>query len=275
MIKPLMNGMKWLLLAAGSLVLLAGFQLFILTEYTDLYFAWTIQPPLTGAFLGGGYFASFLIEFFASRKTKWAEARIAVPAVFTFTSLTLIATLLHMNRFHFNSPMMIAQVAAWFWLSIYAVVPPVLLLMWIRQYLAPGEDPARTSRFPTLLRLMLTVQAVIFLIAGVGLFVAPSIFAPYWPWTLTPLTSRAIGAWLIGIGVFAAHAVIENDYKRSSAGLVGYLAFGLLELVALLRYPANVHWLSTSAWLYLTILLSILIVGLYSCAKLPSISKIH
>lgn len=122
---------------------------------------------------------------------------------------------------------------------------------------------------------LLTAQAVIFLIAGVGLFVSPSIFAPHWPWTLTPLTSRAIGAWLIGIGVFAAHAVIENDYKRTSAGLVGYLAFGLLELVALLRYPTNVHWLRTSAWLYLAFVLRILIVGVYSCAKLSSLSKTH
>lgn len=73
--------MKWLLLAAGFLVLLAGFQLFILTEFTDQYFAWTIQPFITAAFLGGGYFASFLMEFLASRKKTWDEGRIVVPAV--------------------------------------------------------------------------------------------------------------------------------------------------------------------------------------------------
>jgi len=108
MIEPTSNGMKWLLRAAGFLVLLAGFQLFILTEYTDLYFAWTIQPFITAAFLGGGYFSSFLMEILASRKAQWAEARIAVPAVFTFTSLTLLATLLHLDRFHFNSASLIA-----------------------------------------------------------------------------------------------------------------------------------------------------------------------
>ena len=105
--------MKWLLLAAGFLVFLAGFQLFILTEYTDRYFAWTIQPYITAAFLGAGYFSSFLMEFLASRKKQWVDARIAVPAVLTFTTLTLIATLLHLDRFHFNSPSMLAQVATW------------------------------------------------------------------------------------------------------------------------------------------------------------------
>jgi hypothetical protein len=63
-IKPISNGMRWLLLVAGFLVPLAGFRLFILTEYTDQYFAWMIQPFITAAFLGGGYFASFLMEMF-------------------------------------------------------------------------------------------------------------------------------------------------------------------------------------------------------------------
>jgi hypothetical protein len=79
--------MRGLLLAAGALVFLAGFQLFILTGQTDLYFAWTIQPPLTAAFLGAGYFPSFLLEVLAAREREWARTRIAVPAIFTFTTL--------------------------------------------------------------------------------------------------------------------------------------------------------------------------------------------
>jgi hypothetical protein len=55
--------MRGLLLAAGALVFLAGFQLFILTEQTDLYFAWTIQPPLTAAFLGQDISQVFFLKF--------------------------------------------------------------------------------------------------------------------------------------------------------------------------------------------------------------------
>jgi hypothetical protein len=54
-IRSLSKGMRLLLFVAGGLVFLAGFQLFILAEQTDRYFAWTIQPLLTAAFLGGGY----------------------------------------------------------------------------------------------------------------------------------------------------------------------------------------------------------------------------
>ena len=39
--KALAPGMRWLLLIAGVLVLLAGLQLFVFTERTATYFAWT------------------------------------------------------------------------------------------------------------------------------------------------------------------------------------------------------------------------------------------
>lgn len=268
MIKPLILAMRRLLLLASLLVFLAGFPLFILTEYTDSYFAWTIQPPLTAAFLGAGYFSSFLLEYFASREDEWAKARIAVPAVFAFTTLTLIATLLHADRFHFSSPNVFARTAAWFWLAIYAVVPPAMLGIWIRQHRAQGQDPRRTSALPSLIRILLGAQSIILLAVGVGLFFAPTSVASYWPWKLTALTSQAIGAWLLGTGIFALHAVAENDLRRVKAGLASYFALGLLQLIAVLRYPTNIDWASPAAWLYLLLLWSILLVGLYGLTNL-------
>src|SRR5436309_8561225 len=35
---------------------------------------------------------------------SWANARVAVPAIWLFTALTLVATLLHFDQFHFSSP---------------------------------------------------------------------------------------------------------------------------------------------------------------------------
>jgi len=204
------------------------------------------------------------MELPASRKSKWPEGRIVVPAVFTFTTLTLIATLLHIDRFHFNSTAIFAQAAAWFWLSIYAIVPPVMLVMWIRQHRIPGEDPPRSAPLPILVRVVLAAQAAIMIAWGVGLFVDPGFILVSWPWKLTLLTSRAIGAWLIGIGVFVAHAVIENDYRRIRVGLISFLAFGVFEIIALLRYPTSLAWMSSSAWFYVALVVSILLVGLYS-----------
>ena len=264
MIKPISNGMKWLFLVAGFLVLLAGFQLFILTEYTDQYFAWTIQPFITAAFLGGGYFSSFLMEFLASRRTRWVEARVAVPAVFTFTTLTLIATLLHLDRFHFSSPGQLAQAAAWFWIGIYVIVPPAMLVMWYRQYHFPGDDPKRSTPLPTNLRILLIIEAIAMLVWGITLFADPAAFSASWPWKLTPLTSQAVGAWLIALGVFAVHATAENDYARIRIGAISYFFFGSFGIITLLRYPASFSWMTWSGWFYVALIASVLLTGLYS-----------
>ena len=54
-VKPIAPAMRWLLFAAAVLVFTAGFQLFVLTEHTGTYFAWTIANPLAAAFLGASY----------------------------------------------------------------------------------------------------------------------------------------------------------------------------------------------------------------------------
>jgi hypothetical protein len=265
--RPLSRGMRLLLLVAGGLVFLAGFQLFVLTQQTDRFFAWTIQPSLTAAFLGAGYWASFLLEVLAAREKAWARARIAVPAVFTFTTLTLIATLLHLDRFHFNSPNPIAQTAAYLWLAIYLIVPIGMLVFLLAQLRVPGSDPPRTLALPIWMVVALGLQGAIMLGTGVALFVAPQLVATIWPWKLTPLTGRAIGAWLIGVGVFAAHMAWENDFTRTKAGMISYTAFAALELLAIGRYPSDLNWANLGTWLYIFLILSVMLVGIYGLTK--------
>ena len=261
-VRPVIAPMRWLLYAASTLVFLAGLQLTVFPEQTDTYFAWTITPPLTAAFLGAAYWAAVPVELIAARQKIWARARVAVPAIWLFTTLTLVATLLHFGKFHFSSPIASAQGAAWFWLAIYVGVPVVMLLIGWLQIRTPGGDPPRGPAAATWMRALVLGQGVGMLAFGVGLFAIPDIIAPSWPWTLTTLTARAIGAWLIGIGVAALHANRENDVSRIRPLAGGYTAFALLELVAIARYTGNVNWSAPAAWVYLAFLLSVLPVGL-------------
>jgi len=256
--------MRWLLYVASALVFLAGLQLTFLTEQTDTYFAWTISPPLTAAFLGAAYWAAVPVEVIGARQTVWAKARVAVPAIWLFTTLTLVATLLHFDRFHFSSPIASAQGAAWFWLAIYATVPAAMLLIGWMQLRAPGRDPLRGAPAPLWMRIVVLAQGGGMLVFGAGLFIAPTVVGTLWPWTLTALTGRAIGAWLIGIGFAAIHANWENDFARIQPLAGGYTAFAILELVALARFSGNMNWNAPAAWVYLVFLLSILPVGLFS-----------
>src|SRR2546428_13274419 len=174
-ILPLTKWMRWLLYAASLLVFLAGFQLTVFSEQTATYFAWEIKPPyITAAFLGAAYWAAVPVEVIAARQRSWAEARIAVPSIWLFTSLTLVVTLVHSDKFHFSSPVLSAQGAAWFWLAIYAGVPVAMLLIGVHQIPGPGEDPPHGPAPPAWMRIAVLVQGGGMLALGVGLLALPA-----------------------------------------------------------------------------------------------------
>jgi hypothetical protein len=255
--------MRRMLLVASLLVFLVGIQLFILTEQTDRFFAWTIASPLTAAFLGAAYWASFAIELAAARQRTWARARIAVPSVVIFTGLTLVVTLMHLDRFHFGDPDPLTRFAAWVWLSVYVVVPPLLLVLLAGQLRAPGIDMPRIAPLPAWVLIVLGAHAALLTIIGAALLIAPVAAAPLWPWALTPLTARAIGAWAFALGIAAAHSIAENDWARIHVATVSYTAFGILEVIALARYPGEFAWNTPQGWVFLLFLASILVVGIY------------
>src|SRR5438094_7950435 len=261
-VRPLIIPMRWLLYAASTLVFLAGLQLTVFTEQTATYFAWTIMRPLTAAFLGASYWAAVPVEIIAARQSTWASARVAVPAIWLFTTLTLVTTLLHFDLFDFApSAVLSAQAAAWFWLASYAGVPVAMLLIWILQVRAPGTVPPRGPPAPMWMRFLVLGQGVGMLAVGVALFLAPDAVKGGWPWGLTTLTARATGAWLIGIGFAAFHASRENDFLRIRPLAGGYIALAILQFVAILRYFGDVNWSSPAALLYVAFLACVLPVG--------------
>lgn len=256
-------GMRRLLAIAAMLVFIAGIQLFVLTDHTDAYFAWTIIPPITTAFLGAGYWSSCILEVLAARRKEWARTRIAVPSAFTFTTLTLVATLLDLNKFHFGAAQFGAQLAAWAWLVVYVLVPSLFLAAVLRQLRVPGTDPPRNLRMPRGLRRVLWAQGAVMALFGLLLFLIPQTVAPIWPWNVTPLSGRAIAAWLLAMAVAAFHALWEDDLDRVLPAIVSYAVFGVLQIVAVMRYGPFIRWSNASAWVYFAFCVAILITGIW------------
>ncbi len=261
-IKALIPGMRIMLLVASALVFSVGISLYVLTEQTDRYFAWTIQSALTAAFLGGAYWSSCVLEFLAARERHWANARTAVPAVIVFTTLTLVVTLLHLDRFHFNAPELFTRAGTWFWLAVYACVPIILLGLLVWQMHAPGIDPPRSQPMPGLMRLIQGLLGVFLMLLGMIMLISPVALIPMWPWALTALTARAVGAWMLGLGVAAGHCAFEGDLRRGRTVFISIIVFCMLQLIALARYASEFAWASTQANIYLAILLVIGLIGI-------------
>lgn len=254
--RPVATAMRFILLLASGLVFVAGVQLFVLTEHTDRFFAWEIGFPLSAAFLGAGYWAACILELFSSREERWVNARPAVPAVWLFTTLTAIATVVHFDIFDTGN------VFAWAWIVIYFTVPIALGLALVVQLRTPGVDPPRRQHLPQWLRGVLAVLVVSMFSIGGGLFLAPTTFERVWPWELTPLLGRAIGAWLIGAGTLKLQVIWENDWRRSRVSFLTLLAWGLLLFVAVGRYREAVTW-DVHLGAFLFGLVCVVAVGLY------------
>ncbi len=263
-VRRLTGAMRGLLVVAGVLVVLAGVQLFVFPLRTATYFAWTIQPPMTAVFLGAAYWSSAVFEWMGARSRTWAGARIAVPTVFVFTTLTLVVTLVHLEKFHLGAEFPgSTRAVTWAWIAIYAVVPVLMAVVWVAQARVPGTDPPRTAPLPAALTALVAAQAVLFVVVGLLLLVRPA-SATWWPWTVTPLTGRAIGAWVLSLGVAAAHAVLERDAVRLRPAAGADVAFALLQGVALLRHGGDLDWRSATSWVYVAVLVAMFGIGTWT-----------
>jgi len=257
--RPLTPQLRALLAGFAGLALIAGFLLFPLAEETDRFFSWTIQPPLTAAFLGAAYWAAFILIGWSARRATWEEV---VPALVPVTVIAvglLAATLIHLDKFDLDS------LFGWFWLAVYCIVPVALAVL-VRQQLAVPPQPgaAATTPIPGLLRVTLAAQGLVMAAIGVVLWVSPSSADTVWPWLLTPLTGRAVGTFLIGFAAAAAFAAVDNRVERLRGAAYAYAALGALELLAALIFGE--HFDDGEQGIYITFAASVMLVGLAGSA---------
>ena len=180
-----------------AFVLLYGFP-----GETDRLWAWPIKSHMTSmllasAYLGGCYF--FLRVLLVER--RWAAVRAGFVSVALFATLLGVATVLHWDKFAHG------KVAFWLWAGLYFTAPFLVVAAWLanQRYAArPAPDQPRLGRMP---RRVVSDLGGLAVLTGLVMFVAPARVITVWPWPLTPLTCRVVGATFClgaaGLGVLA------------------------------------------------------------------------
>lgn len=234
--------MRAVLYMAAVFVLIAGLPLYVFSTETAEYFAWTIDPPLTAATLGACYWAAGLAEFNSARARNWTEGRVAVLGVLAFTTLTNLPTLQNMSAYNFD------KMQAYVWIATYLAVPPLMGWMWYQQRKIPGIDPPKTAPLPLFLVAALALIAVSFIGYGLALMIWPEAAGAFWPWNLNPkdslykqFTEPYMGCWLVGLGLVAAQAAREGDFRRCRPVFGPLFLLGLLQAGAVWRYGEVLH----------------------------------
>jgi hypothetical protein len=254
--KPFLNGMRSPVVGPLTRFLI-GVPLVFLTTRTADYFAWTIEPPMTAAFLGANYWASALLAILAARETLWANGRVSVWVAVAFAPLTTLATLLHLDQFHLDT------FFGWFWIVAYTIYPIQIAYFLTKQLKVSGGDPPRERRLPLWVRAVCGAQAVVLIPLGIALFLSPGSVAGLWPWELPPLSAQVVAAWCLAFGVLAAGSVYENDYLRTRCALLGFPFLAAMQALMLLRFSEDLRWEDPSAWVYVAFIASYFVLGAY------------
>ena len=117
-----------------------GPMLFLLPDRTDVTWAWQIRPDMSVIVVGAGYiFGACAITTLLIRN-QWHALNSAIFATWLFSVAMLLATLLHLDRFHKDTLPFGA------WAALYVITPflvPWLVLRNHRLYGAPNMTRAK------------------------------------------------------------------------------------------------------------------------------------
>jgi hypothetical protein len=228
---------------------IAGLILVILLDAAQLLFfypartgelwAWKLQPEVTAMVLGSVYAggAYFFARIFIG--APWPRVAAGFPAVIVFVWMAGIASLLHLDRFIKDGVPFVA------WAVLYVVTPflvPWLVARDYRLYGAPSGPPV-----PRALTVALGVVGGALLAIGVLFLIAPDVAIDSWPWPLTPLTARIVGAVLAMYGTVWLAVAVHRTWAGARIPLESH-AIGLaLLLLGIIRGEDAVDWDSALA----------------------------
>jgi hypothetical protein len=183
-----------------------------------------------------------------------------MPGVTLFLWVTLVTTLIHLDKFHFSGSVS-GQFAAWAWLVIYVADPILVTYALFLQRQSPGTDPPRVDELSPSYRLALQLTGTAFALLGTTMVIVPSTVIDRSPFPLTPLTSRTIGAWVLAMGVVFLTMAWENDRDRIRPAAVACMVAPALLLIGMIRYADQFSW-NASGWTYLIMITLIAAMGI-------------
>jgi len=225
---------------------------------TKTNFAWPIQPVVMAAVLGGFYITSaplFLLPLFAKR---WEMIRVMILPAALFSSLQLVATFLHWDKFS------VGTVPFYVWFASYLLPPPIFVSAYLWHQRQAASRPATSNDpLPVWLSWLLVICGSGLTIGAMLVFIFPGLLIPIFPWQLTPLTARSLCAWLIAVGAIMLAMSRENDRTRTRLATPMLMLLLPVLLLQMLRYADEVNWSNPVVWLSLILFAIIGFCGLY------------
>jgi hypothetical protein len=224
-------------------LVLAFVVLFPWPSDTRRLFAWEIKPAMSPMVLGSVYLGGAYFFFRAVRSSKWHTVAGGFLPVGTFASLMAITTVLHWDRF------IHANLAFWLWVALYFTTPFIVFAVFFRnqRHYEPGTDG--DLKIPPAAATAIVVAAAAAVLTSAFLYLFPHQAIDIWPWKLTPLTARMLGA-IFALGLAGFGAARERRWSATRILLQVEGLMLLLILVAGVRARSEFDVSNVLTWLF-------------------------
>ena len=261
---------RWVSLTLSIILVLAVAVLWGTPDRTEDRWAWTIRPDMTPIFIGSVYAGGaffFARVFFARRFHPVAPGLLGAIVL---TSLILITTLVHWERFNHGDAPLAGALAFYGWVAIYGLAPVLLAFLFVRNRRTDARRPeTEDTEVPRSARLAAQVIAVLAVAGAALLLLFPSTAIDVWPWDLTPLTSRVLGCCVAAIA--AVMFGVSTDARWSGWRFViqTLLVFAVFLLIGTLRSWSDLDEDNALTWVYLGSVVGglVVLVALYSAQE--------
>jgi hypothetical protein len=185
----LLSPTKWTARAVIPVLVAAFVILYGFPGDTMRLWSWMICPEMNALLMGGGYLAGAYFFTRVARAREWHLVSAGFVAVTVFSTLLMIATILHWDTFNHD------HVSFWAWLGLYATTPVLLPVLWVKNRRTdPGKPSRRDTRLPQGLGIAVGIGGALQLAFALAIFVWPQLIEDFWPWEMEPATTRALSA---------------------------------------------------------------------------------
>ncbi len=243
---------RWTSLLVLAFLVPAVIILWFLPGETEELWAWTISPDLTPIFMGSVYGAGAYLLVRLYRSQQWHPFSAGVLGVATFAAVNLVVTLIHWERFNQGDAPFLAATAFYVWVALYVVSPPLIIALWLRNRrtdtVSPGPDEVIV---PPPIRLAARGLAVGGFLGAAVFLLWPDGAIDLWPWELSPLTSRVLGASAGQVGVISLALSFDQRWSSWRVLVQTFLVATALLLVGAARGYNDFDEANPITWLYL------------------------
>jgi hypothetical protein len=211
---------------------------------TKRLFAWAIKPTMSAMVLGSVYLGGAYFFVRVVRARRWHTVAGGFIPVATFATLMGVTTILHWDRFLHH------HVAFWLWVLLYFTTPFLVLTVFLRNRREYDSTVDPTPRIGQVAASALVLAGAASVAMSVFLYLFPDRAVTAWPWQLTTLTARMLGA-IFALGLAGLGAWWERRWSaiRILLQVAGFML--VLILIAGMRAHSEFDTSKTLTWLFL------------------------